>query len=104
MKESNEPTRAPATGVYGLVGYCIPANRTKEPPIHYCEDGITLCKDDHGRHRSLRFAIPHWNPDNPRTCPKCKQILAARALKETCSPGTPDALSKTSISSNPSTS
>jgi hypothetical protein len=55
-------------GVWGIAEYTKP-----DMPIHYCVNGRTVCTKK-GIQRLLRLPLTRWNPDNPRTCPKCKAI------------------------------
>jgi hypothetical protein len=58
------------SGVWGIAGYIKP-----EMPVHYCVDDHTVCTEK-GNHRLLRLPLKSWNPENPRTCLRCKEIYS----------------------------
>lgn len=63
-------------GVWGIAEYTKP-----NMPVHYCVDGRTVCAKK-GKHRLLRLPLHHWNPDNPRTCPKCREIFLLKQIEK----------------------
>jgi hypothetical protein len=62
--------------VWGIAEYTKP-----DMPVHYCVDGRTVCTKK-GKHRLLRLPLRHWNPENPRTCPKCKEIYELMMIEK----------------------
>lgn len=86
-------------GTWGLVG-----QNDNEIDIHYCVDGATLISHHpelsgkiqylrkgglweiethgHGKYRMIRLQLPHWNPANPRTCPKCRKAFDALMIEQ----------------------
>ena len=64
------------SGIWGIAGYVKP-----EIPVHYCMDNHTVCTDK-GKHRLLRLPLKSWNPENPRTCPKCKVLFELKMIEQ----------------------
>lgn len=78
-------------GVWGTVGqgrndtsvhYCVPGSclvglypNVAKDAQNYLRAGRLweVAANDKGKHRLIRLQLNHWNPDNPRTCPKCKE-------------------------------
>jgi len=87
MTEQNDER----SGVWGAVG-------KEDEEVHWCVPGQCLIgvhpelavnskkylkpgtlwevySHENGKYRQMRLRLPKWNPDNPRTCPKCKRYF-----------------------------
>lgn len=94
---TGEPTRT--IGVWGSVGRAKGKSKrqvNEDALVHYCVPGQCLLdlhpecdkdakkylrpgrlweirSDKHGKHRLIRLHLKHWDINNPRTCPDCKE-------------------------------
>lgn len=40
---------------------------------YYGSDGLPICKTKKIGRTKAEIALPRWNPDHEKTCPKCKK-------------------------------
>jgi hypothetical protein len=52
---------------------------TRIDGVHYFShiDGMAACRGTGRRRSKCTIPLPHWNPDNPMTCPVCKKKAPA---------------------------